>query len=45
MMPAGTGRFPSLPGTVRGAHRRNVLVLLVYLFALVLLVNVAVALL
>lgn len=44
-MPARTGRFPCLPGTARDAHRRNVLVLLGYLFVLVLLVGVAVALL
>jgi hypothetical protein len=45
MMPARTGRFPCLPGTVRDAHRRNVLVLLGYLLVLVLLVGVAVSLL
>ncbi len=45
MMPGRAGRFPRLPGTARDAHRRNVLVLLGYLFVLVLLVAVAVALL
>ncbi len=39
-MPARTGRLPHLPGTARGAHRRNVLVLLGYLFVLALLVAV-----
>ncbi len=45
MIPARTGRLPCLPGTTRGAHRRNVLVLLGYLFVLALLVGVVVALL
>jgi hypothetical protein len=45
MMPARAGRFPCLPGTARGAHRRNVLVLLGYLFVLVLLVGIVIALL
>jgi hypothetical protein len=45
MMPARTGRIPRLPGTARGAHRRNVLVLVGYLFVLVLLAGVIVTLL
>ncbi len=45
MMPAKAGRFPCPPGTARGAHKRNVLVLLGYLFVLLLLVGVVVALL
>jgi len=45
MIPARTGRaLPRLPGTAPDAHRRNALVILAYLFALVLLVGVVVAL-
>ncbi len=44
MVPGRTSRGSlRLPGTARDAHRRNVLVILIYLFVFILLVGVVVA--